>query len=247
MKYLKIFEAYSAEEYQKVLRTIRDMVGKRSDDDIKVYINKHINSELEVFKNIQRYFNKLDRLYSGYNMIENFYVSDGYAADYIRTNIPKSIKRFRNTYDGEKRYSNYYREFAFYKTPKDKKDREQTDYMRNNVEYYHKFCIEKINEILGTLGDDYINLKMLFRKFFKVIYWIEENATKIKEINDNRYNTFNSTGIPKVDVDNERSLHVFNEIQKLYNNVNFENSVTEYNNLKKSINLVLKNIMLKVT
>ena len=64
MQYIKLFESYSAEEYQKVLFKIKSLIQKgKSKDELLTFIGKYTSDDLKLLDNIRLIVDRINETY----------------------------------------------------------------------------------------------------------------------------------------------------------------------------------------
>lgn len=191
MRYLKIYEAYSADDYQKALKSVKLMVQTgRSKEDILCFINKYYSDTARKIDNLRI---MLDRIEKTYSQFWSYFF-------YNRRNVlvkKKGVEKYKSEYDNKKFY-------AF--EPEYKKS--LLDFLSLQEEIYHK-NIDEINDIDVTV------LKFLLNKLFEILNWVNETGDKKSEIRRTRYTTQKSDEDIIRDIESYNNMDFENEVEEV--------------------------------
>lgn len=159
MKYLKIFEAYSIEDYQKALNSIKDMVSKnKSSEDILAFINVYYSDSAKKLNELRIMLDRIERKYVFYR-------------NYLIYNRKTETIRKRG---GESENKNTYDKKQFYMFNSHDKPI-LVDFLSNQKKIYDK----NINEIDDINTD---TVKFLINKLFEILDWVNETGVSKKLI-----------------------------------------------------------------
>lgn len=159
MKHIKLFEAYSADEYQKVLLKVKTLIQKdKSKDEILSFINKYASDDIKKLDGIRLIIDRINK---------------NYTPKYLFYNRREVTKGKRNPKTEVEYDHKLY--FMF--------NREQQQGMRNflNSQY------DQYNTLINSIGD--IDLKLIrfyMEKIFELLVWVNDTAPIKMDINNTR-------------------------------------------------------------
>lgn len=211
MGYIKLYEAYSIEDYQKLLSDIKDMVSKGSKkDDILQKINKFSIDDAS----------NLDKLRVILESIQREYILNYSHIIFIETDI-KHVKKRKSGADwrGSWEAGDTVKK-SRYDTTKHIIFEEK--YLGNVVKYTNSQYV-KYNDISSKISDkiDIRSLELMFEEIFDIMEWSNDVAVDKFNLKYNYdVNSYNSS-----DPDNKQKLR--EDINKLNAYVDDKNEVME--------------------
>ena len=185
MKYLKIFEAYSIEDYQKALNSLKDMVKKnKPTEDILAFINVYYSDSAKNLNEIRIMLDRIERTYAHYK-------------NYVFYN--RKTRRIRKRGGGyeDKDVSDYKQFYMFQAETKEI----LVSFLDNQKKIYDK-NINEINDI------DTKTIQFLINKLFEILEWVNETGVEKNRIKTSRY----AGETPKSDEDILREIESLNDM-----------------------------------
>lgn len=192
MNHLKLFEAYSSEDYQKALFKVKDMIrGKKSTDDILAFVNQYASDDA---KQIDQLRIMLDRVSKTYN---NF-------SRYFFYNRRERIIKKRGKEDEIKNEYDYKIYFAF-----DEPQKKILDSFLQQEKNRYNHIINKIDSNI-----DLTMIKFVFEKLFELLDWVSETGIAKSKLASNQIT--DEQTISKVEELNQLDFeNEFEELKKL--------------------------------
>jgi len=165
-KNIKLFEAYSGDDYQKALFKVKDMIrGKKSTDDILAFVNKYASDDA---KQIDQLRVMLDRIFKMYSNFSKYFF-------YNRKQ--KMVRKKGGEYENKDTYDvKLY--FAFEKQDKEK----IIDPFLQQEKRRYDIIIDSINTSI-----DLKVIKFVFEKLFELLEWVGETGVDKHTISQNRF------------------------------------------------------------
>ncbi len=186
MKYVKIYDAYSTEDYQKALKSVKSMIQSgKSKDDMLAFINKYYSDSAKKIDDLRV---MLDRIEKKYSQFSHYHF-------YNRKTVV--IKKRGGGYENKNTYDSK-RYYCFV----------DKGYKKILVEF---ISIQKkiYNDIIDSVEDiDTSTIKLIFDRLFEVLDWVNNTGDEKNRIKNNKF----LTNPPKSDED---ILHEFEAINDM--------------------------------
>ncbi len=164
MKYLKIFEAYSIEDYQKALNSIKDMVSKnKSSEDILAFINVYYSDSAKKLNELRIMLDRIERTYSNYKNYVFYHKKS------------RKVRKRGGGYEDEVTYDK--KQFYMF-------NNHDKPILVNFLSIQKKIYNKNINEI-SDIGKN--TVEFLINKLFEILEWINETGVSKKEISISKY------------------------------------------------------------
>ena len=227
MNYVKLFEAYTIEDYQKALDKVRKLVqGGKNKEEILSVINKYYSDDAKELDNLRIIVDRIVKYYSHFS----------YAISYNERKLKTPKKTSWGTIDAEYKYKHFYL--------LQKGNDQNTKNFISSINEFVESQKNQYNYIISSIKDrvDTKLIEFIFEKLFELIKWVNDTGVEKSKIwNDGNVQRAEN-GIVRPRLSHEEIITKINTL----NDFDFENEVEELKKLsilakaqvKKAINSI---------